>query len=66
LAYQTYDAVELAALVALRAPEVVLRLTGAELAEVLGGLGDDISEELELDPSEGFSYTALVDVRWRW
>jgi hypothetical protein len=61
LSYPTYDAVELAAFVALRAPEVVLGLTGAELAEILGGLGDDISKELELDPSEGLSYAALVD-----
>jgi hypothetical protein len=28
---------------------VVLRLASAELAEILGGLGDDIFEELEGD-----------------
>jgi hypothetical protein len=47
--------VELAPLVALRPPEMVLRLARAELAEVLGGLGDYIGEELELDAAERFS-----------
>ena len=44
---KTYDAVELAALVALRSPEAVLTLAGTELPKILGSLGRHISEELE-------------------
>lgn len=51
----TYDAVELGPLVALRPPQVVLSLARAELPEVLGCLRDDVGEELKLDPAEGFS-----------
>lgn len=46
---------ELGALVALRPARGVLGLPGAELAEVLGCLGDDILEELEGDAAEGFT-----------
>lgn len=46
---------ELAALVSLRPPEIVLALARAELPEVLGRLGNHVCEELELDPSEGLS-----------
>lgn len=49
---------ELGALVALRAAEIVLALARAELAEVLGSLGHNILEELEGDATEGFT--------WRW
>jgi hypothetical protein len=35
--------------VALRPTKMVFRLTRAELAEVLGCLGNDVCEELELD-----------------
>jgi hypothetical protein len=52
---ETHDTVELAPLVALRPAQVVLGLAGAELAEVLGGLGDYVGEELELDAAQGFS-----------
>ena len=51
---RTYDSVKLAVLVTLRPSEVVLRLTRTELAKVLGGLGYDISKELELHASERF------------
>jgi hypothetical protein len=47
---------ELATLVTLRPPETVLALAGAELPEVLSRLGHHVCEELELDPSEGFSW----------
>lgn len=44
---RTYHAVELGPLVALRLPLRVPRLAGAELAEVLGRLGDGVLEELK-------------------
>jgi hypothetical protein len=43
---------ELAAFVALRLSSVVLGLTRAELAKVLCCLGDDIFEQLHLDPPQ--------------
>jgi hypothetical protein len=46
---------ELGALVALGLAAGVLGLAGAELAEILGGLGDDVLEELEGDAAEGFA-----------
>jgi hypothetical protein len=49
--------VELGALVTLGFPHGALCLSGAELAEVLGGFGDDIFEELEGDAAEGFTCT---------
>jgi hypothetical protein len=52
---RAYNAVELGALVALGAAQVVLGLAGAELAEVLGGLGHHVLEELEGDASEGLA-----------
>ena len=51
----THDSMEFASFVALWTAEMVLCLTGAELTEVLGGLGDYIGEELELDTSQRFS-----------
>ena len=36
---------------------MILRLTSAELSEVLCRLGDDICEELELDSAEWLPYT---------
>ena len=51
----TCDAVELGALVALGLATGVLGLAGAELPEVLGGLGDDVLEKLECDAAEGFA-----------
>lgn len=53
---ETHDSVKFATFVALRSTQVVLRLSGAELAEVLGGLGDYIGEELELDSAEWLSW----------
>jgi hypothetical protein len=50
-----YDAVELGALVALGTAQVVLGLAGAELAEVLGGSGNHVLEELEGDAPEGLA-----------
>lgn len=46
---------KLAALVALGSADSVLGLAGAELSEVLGGLGDDIFEELERDAADGLT-----------
>lgn len=43
---------EFASLIPLWPTEMVLCLSSAELAEVLGGLGDDICEELELDSAQ--------------
>lgn len=48
---RTHNPVEFRTFVALGSPEVVFRLAGAELTKVLGGLGDDIFEELEGDSS---------------
>jgi hypothetical protein len=53
---------ELATLVTLRPPEAVLALAGAELPEVLSRLGHHVCEELELDPSEGFSLMIRLSV----
>lgn len=50
LEHEVFDhTMELAPLVALRPPSVVLRLAGAELAEVLSSLGRHIFEQLHLD-----------------
>ena len=43
---------EFAAFVTLRLPSTVLALAGTELAEVFGSLGDDIFEQLHLNPSK--------------
>jgi hypothetical protein len=48
--------VELGALVALGPAGGVLGLAGAELAEVLGRLGDYILEQLKGDAAEGFTW----------
>lgn len=53
---------ELATLVTLRPPQAVLALAGAELPEVLSRLGHHICEELELDPSKGFSWMIRLSV----
>lgn len=58
----THDPVELAPLIPLRPAEIVLALARAELAEVLGRLGDDVREELDLDPSEWFSWKGVLAV----
>jgi hypothetical protein len=50
-----YDSVEFTAFIALRSSQVVLGLTGAELAEIFSGFGDGISKELEFYAAEGFS-----------
>jgi hypothetical protein len=47
-----YDAMELAALVALGLPPAILGLARAELAEILSSLWDYISEQLHLDPPQ--------------
>lgn len=52
---KTHDAVKLGALVALRPPGRVLGLTGAELAEVVGRLGDEVAEELKGDAAQRFA-----------
>ena len=52
---------ELRALVALRAAEVVFRLAGAELAEVFGGAWDGVGEELHFDAAEGFAAEGEVE-----
>ena len=54
-------AVELAALVPLRAAQVVFRLAGAELAEVLGGARDGVGVELHFDAAEGFAAEGEVE-----
>lgn len=59
---ETYNAVELRPLVPLRLAQVVLGLARAELPEVLGGLGDHVREELELDPAQGFSCAGVSGV----
>lgn len=43
----THNPVEFTALVALWPTQVILRLAGTELSEVLGSLGDYIAKELE-------------------
>jgi hypothetical protein len=52
--------VELAAFVTLWPSEMVLGLTGAELPEILGSLGHDIAEELELDAAKRFTCSSSV------
>ena len=54
-------AVELAALVALRAAQVVLGLAGAELAEVLGGARDGVGVQLHFDAAEGLAAEGEVE-----
>ena len=54
-------AVELAALVPLRAAQVIFRLAGAELAEVLGGARDGVGVELHFDAAEGFAAEGEVE-----
>jgi len=62
LDHEIFDhAVELAALVALRAAQVVLGLAGAELAEVLGGARDGVGVELHFDAAEGFAAEGEVE-----
>lgn len=56
----THDAVELGGLVALRLALGVPRLAGAELAEVLGRLGDGVLEELKGHAAEGCAWPVLV------
>lgn len=51
----TYHSVEFASLVALCAPIGGFMLAGAELAEILGRLGDRVGEEVEFDPAQWFS-----------
>lgn len=55
------NTVELAALVALRAAQVVLGLAGAELAEVLGGARDSVGVELHFDTAEGLAAEGKVE-----
>ncbi len=49
---------ELAPFVSLRPAEMVLGLARAKLTEVLGGLGDHIRKELELDATERLACTS--------
>lgn len=56
----TNYSVKFGALVALRSVLVVLALAGAELAEVLGCLGDDIFEEFKGYPAQGLAWVVLV------
>ncbi len=59
-AVETYDAVELAAFVTLRAAQAVnaFGFARAELAEVLGRPGHHVLEELKRDAAQRFA--------WRW
>lgn len=45
----TYHAVEFAALIALRLTTIVLSLSGTELTEVFGCLGNDVFEQFHLN-----------------
>ena len=54
-------AVEAAVLVALRPAQVVLRLAGAELAEVLGGAGHLVGVEQHFDAAEGLAAQGDVE-----
>jgi hypothetical protein len=49
---EAYDAMEFAALVALRLAPIVLRLASAELSKVLCSLGHNVPEQLHLDPPQ--------------
>ncbi len=53
---------EFAALVALGPAEMVLGLAGAELAEVLGRLGDDVGEGLGAVDAGGARAVAVEEV----
>lgn len=55
-----YDSVKLGPLVSLWPAGSVLRFAGAELAEVLSGLGDYIGEELKCDASKRLACEMLV------
>lgn len=55
------DTVEFGALVALGAAEVVFRLAGAELAEILGGARDGVGVEEHFDAAEGFTVQGEVE-----
>lgn len=46
---------ELAAFVALWPTKMILGFTRAELAKILGRLGDNVGEELHLDTAKGFT-----------
>jgi hypothetical protein len=46
---------ELAAFVALRLATTVSRLPGAELTEILCGLGNNVFEQFHLDPAKGLA-----------
>ena len=54
---------ELGRLVALGPAGGVLGLAGAELAEVLGRLGNYILEQLKGDAAEGFTWRKMVSVQ---
>jgi hypothetical protein len=54
---------EFAAFVSLWSAEMVLRLACAKLAEVFGGLGDDVCEELELDPAQWFACHKAISTK---
>ena len=63
----TDDTVKLAGLVALRLAAVVLCLACAELAKVLGRLGDNVSVQLHLDAAQLLPYccvSAFLAGRW--
>ncbi len=57
---------EAGAFVALRPPLGVLRLAGAELAEVFRGFGDDVGEEFHFDAAEGFACGLLGAISQRF
>jgi hypothetical protein len=60
----TYDAMEFAAFVALWLPSTVLRLSSAELAEILSRLWDYIFEQLHLDSTELLPCFRLCQSPW--
>ena len=51
----SYHTMKLAPLVPLRSPQTILRLARAELAEILGGAGDDMAEQFDLDAAKGLT-----------
>lgn len=57
----THHPVEFTALVALRLPSLVFGLAGAELAEVFGGSGSDVCEELHFHAAEGLAAEGEVE-----
>jgi hypothetical protein len=56
---EAYDAMEFAALVALRLASIVLRLASAELSKILCSLWHDVLEQLHLDSPQLLSWLLM-------